>query len=54
MYTKIEQYHLCDIYKNIDVDIYVAVYNGKKIATGKYMNVKQEIDKYHQQNIVSR
>ena len=54
MYTKIEQYNLCDIYKNIDVDIYVAVHNGKKIATGKYMNVKQAIDNYHKINTISR
>lgn len=46
MYKKIEEYCLCDIYKNIDGGIYVAKLHGRRLATGSYLKVKSTIERF--------
>lgn len=46
MYKKIEKYHLCDIYKNIDGALYVAKFHGRRISTGSYLKVKAAIERF--------
>jgi len=54
MYTKIEEYLCCDIYKNIDGGVYVATYYGKKIATGSYLRVKSAIPNFWKQMVTGK
>lgn len=54
MYTKIEEYCWCDIYKNIDGGVYVAAYDGKKIATGSYLRVKSAVLNFWEQMIAGK
>lgn len=46
MYKRIEEYLWCDIYKHINAGIYISAFDGKKIAMGSYLSVKNAISKY--------
>lgn len=46
MYKKIQEYHWCDIYKHINAGIYIAAFDGQKIAQGSYLDMKKSILNY--------
>ena len=46
MYKKIEEYNWCDIYKHINAGVYIAAFDGAKIAQGSYMDVKNAVIKF--------